>query len=83
MLTNGQREVYASHVWDAVVQRRCSVAPEMSSAEWHVLATWMDKGIPLRIVLRGIKDCTGTPRTLLCFRAAVEEAAHKWRRALA
>ena len=79
-----QRRVYSESVWSNFQDKAATPSTRMmSSAEWALLASWMDRGIPLRVVLRGIKDCGGKPGTLLGVRAAVEEAYVQWRKAMA
>jgi hypothetical protein len=85
-LTPAEREKYAREVWAAWQQRIGGNGEAMSSAEWDTVTRWMDVGVPLRIVLRGIQDCGGQPtphHTLLYVQPAVNEAFERWRRALA
>lgn len=78
---------YARIVWQEWCTRRGDEGLGlMSSAEWDLLAGWMDAEIPLRIVLRGIQDCAGkiTARTQLMYvSSSVEEAVAQWRKAVA
>jgi hypothetical protein len=56
----------------------------MSSAEFHVIRGWQDRGWPLRVVLRGIQDCAQRKKlplraTVLYVSPAVKEAFSAWR----
>ena len=83
-MSREERIHYANAVWVAVLRKtgRNEVTC-MAPAEWQVLSRWMEIPIPLRVVLRGIKDCGGKPGTLLGVRAGVEQAYVQWRKALA
>lgn len=80
------RKVFARAVWEAWCQKRGSGASgslrQMSHVEWDLLRRWIEKGTPLRVILRGIADCSSgkiTPRTPLSYAGpAVEEAAQHW-----
>jgi hypothetical protein len=75
-----QRQVYAQEVWDAFLARTGqSPTKTMSTLEWDVVRGWMEAGIPLRIVMRGIDDTKGTGRLLSYYDPSVREAAQKWR----
>lgn len=57
----------------------------VSSIEYALMLRWWKARIPLRIVLRGIKDCAGQvgPQTRLVYVGpAVEEAVASWRKAV-
>jgi hypothetical protein len=65
----------------------------LSNAEWNLVRGWRLEGLPLRIVLRGIRDALDghahgwsrdrKVRSLSYCRTAVEAAGERWRRALA
>jgi len=79
-----QRRIYAESVWSAFKDKAATPSTRMMSpAEWALLSKWVDRGIPLRIVLRAIRDHLGHPRTLLTLEASVQEAWRHWQRALA
>lgn len=80
-MTPEERQGYAREAWRAFQGRRAG-RNHMSPAEWHVVAGWMDREVPLRVVLRGIEDCGGPPKTLLGIVGAVEEAYRHWQRSL-
>ena len=82
-LTQGERFEYSKEVWLAFIKRRGSVTPTMSSLEWNQLCTWMDEPVPLRCVLAGIRECGGTPRTLMYVVPSVRDEARKVERLLA
>ena len=79
-MTSEQRERYAHEIIKVLEARKAGYM--MSCAEWHILAGWMDREIPLAIVLLGISQCN-PPKSLLYVRPAVEEAIDHWERALA
>jgi hypothetical protein len=54
----------------------------MSSLEFDVLKRWMDAGIPLAVVLRGITDTRGKGRMLGYFASSVQEAVEMQRKAV-
>src|SRR3990172_574761 len=83
-LSREERIHYANSVWVAVLRKtgRNEVTC-MAPAEWQVLSRWMEIPIPLRVVLRGIKDCGGNPGPPRGVRAGVEQAYVQWRKALA
>lgn len=82
-MTNAQRYQYAQEVWTAFKDKSAG-SPRMTlglmtPAEWSVVATWMDRDIPLRVVLRAFKDTKGKDaRTLLYFAGPVEQAYRHW-----
>lgn len=82
--TPEERLEFRSAVWEAWVAKRGPGGPDMSNAEWVLVCRWMNVGWPLRIVLRGIKDCSEgniTPTTTLFYvEPAVVEAAKRWRK---
>jgi hypothetical protein len=65
----------------------------LSNAEWNLVRTWRLSGLPLRIVLRGIRDALDAHahgwsrdrkvKSLAYCRVAVEAAGERWQRALA
>ena len=65
----------------------------LSNAEWNLVRSWRLQGLPLRIVLRGIRDALDAHahgwsrdrqvKSLAYCKAAVETAGERWRRALA
>jgi hypothetical protein len=81
-MTGSEQIDYATTIWAAVRERIGKPQHFMSSAEWAQVVKWRDEGIPLRVVLRGIADCGGQPRTLLGVAPAVEEAYRRWRKSL-
>jgi hypothetical protein len=82
-MTEADREVYAAAVWAEFL--RLSGEPETrmaSPGEWTQLKRWIDQGVPLRIVLRGMSDTKGKGARLNYYGPSVDEAVGKWRRAL-
>jgi hypothetical protein len=82
-LTQNEREEFYRVVQEAFYAK--ANLPEtrgLTSAEGELIHTWIERGWPLRIVERGIKDCGGrSAKSLLYFKPAVEEAVKKWREA--
>lgn len=72
-MTAEERISYARTVWYDF-QQKAKIGRECSSSEWHVLAKWMDRGLPLFVVLRGIQDFSGRPRRLEAVVPSVEAA---------
>lgn len=71
--------------------RRGTELPEPSSSDVYVAGQWHAEGIPLRVVLRGIAECSGVDKldpgkrqriTLAYFRPAVKEAEEFRRKAV-
>jgi hypothetical protein len=64
----------------------------LSNAEWNLVRTWRLQGLPLRIVLRGIRDALDAHahgwsrdrkvKSLAYCKSAVEAAGERWRQAL-
>lgn len=78
-----QRQRYAEEVWSEFLrvsgQRTTRLA---SPSEFAMLKSWMDAGIPLRIVLRGLTDCVGKGKSLNYYAPAVLEAIEANRQAV-
>ena len=65
----------------------------LSNAEWNLVRSWRLAGLPLRIVLRGIRDALDAHahgwsrdrkvKSLAYCKVAVETAGERWQRALA
>jgi hypothetical protein len=72
------RPTYAEACWDTFRQKFQPTRLMMSSAEFHQISAWMDRSLPLPVVLRGIEETGGKPRTLLACYTAVERAATYW-----
>jgi hypothetical protein len=81
-LTREQRIDYARAVWQAFEDKR-GQEQQPSSAEWHVLAGWMDLDIPLRVVLRAMADTGGRAKRLDYYAGPVREAYKRWLEAVA
>ena len=82
------RQRYCEQVWLAWLDANARSQDDCSSsAEWDLMCTWHDQGIPLRVVLRGMQDCLRSaprrPASLMYLGPAVKEAAEHWRKALA
>lgn len=82
-MTREERVEYARAVWKAFEDKRGGYERQMSPAEWHILATWMDANIPLRVVLRALEETGGNGRTLSYYFLPVEQAYRRWKEAVA
>ena len=76
------RGEYVKAVWAALVERRGTPSPEMSTAEWDQACQWFNAGVPLAVVLRGIADCVGKPKSLMYVKPAVKDAVAYWDKAM-
>jgi len=81
-VTQAQRSEYAQAVWDAFLEHSGSTRLMASPLEFDLIRRWMDE-VPLRVVLRGIWDCTGRGKTLAYYSDPVREAAQHWHEATA
>ena len=73
---------YADAVWNIFREKHQPGRLTMSSAEFHQVATWFKRGIPLPIVERGINEAGGKPRTVLACYHPVERAYEYWFKAI-
>jgi hypothetical protein len=81
MMNGEQRRRYVREVVRAMV----GLEPEdyrMSVAEFGVLQNWMDKGVPLRVVLQAMTEMDKHP-SILYIKPAVEKELERIGRALA
>ena len=76
------RPTYAEAVWETFRTKYQSQRFTMSSSEFHLLSGWMDKNIPLPVVLRAIDEMGGKPRTLHACEVPVEKAYGYWFQAM-
>jgi hypothetical protein len=67
------RVTYLQAVW-STFQDKAGTKRDMSSAEYHEASKWLDRNIPLPIVLRGIHEFEGAPRRLEACVVSVERA---------
>lgn len=67
----------AQAIWSAF-QDKAGSKRDMSSAEFWTVSKWMDRSLPLPIVLRGIHEFEGVPRRLEACVASVERSAAYW-----
>ena len=54
-----------------------------TAREWYVLTGWLDRGIPLPVILRGFGEFQGRPRLLTAMEAPVERAYRYYAQAMA
>jgi hypothetical protein len=75
------RVPFAQAVW-ASFQHKAGTERDMSSAEFMTVSRWMDRSIPLPVVLRAIHEFDGTPRRLEACEASVARAEAYWFQAM-
>lgn len=75
------RVSYAQAVWSSF-QHKAGTHRDMSSAEFMCVSRWMDRSIPLPIVLRAIHEFNGTPRRLEAVESEVQRAYEYWFQAM-
>lgn len=82
--TDEQRQEWAAAVWEAFQEHSGDRTTRlMSPSEWATLKGWMDRGIPLRVILRGIRETRGKGGKLLTYYNSSVLAAHEhWRQSL-
>ena len=78
-LTPDERVLVGKAIWSEF-EKLTGREANGSSAEYDLIRRWMDRGIPLPVLLRGIGETTGKPRTLMACEAAVERAVAYWQR---
>jgi hypothetical protein len=71
------RPTYARAVWEQF-QAKAGTQRDMSPAEFWVISKWMDRSIPLPIVLRGLEEFAGRPRRLEAVVDSVNRAYAYW-----
>lgn len=74
------RTAYCEAVWDSFVAKRGPGPLVMSPMDYSLICEWLDRGIPLFVILRSIDDCAGRGRTLAYFKLAVEEEIARWQK---
>jgi hypothetical protein len=76
------RVFYARAVW-ATFRSKAGTLRDMSSAEFVLIGRWMDRSLPLPVVLQAIEDFSGVPRRLEACEMSVERAYAYYRQAMA
>jgi len=76
-LTPEERISYMQAVWETF-QHKAGTKRDMSSAEYHQVSKWLDSGVPLFAVLRGIAEFGGKPRRLEAVAGPVDKAVAYW-----
>ena len=74
------------HVARAVWDEFCKLSGQerdMRCTEWYVLSGWMDRDIPLPVILRAFSELNGKPRLLTAMEAPVNRAYAYYRQAMA
>jgi hypothetical protein len=75
------RPSYADAVWESFRERFGIQRLTASSVEGVLVSRWMDRGIPLAIVLRGVGETGGRPMNLTACEKPVERAVEYWQQA--
>lgn len=82
-LTDEERKTYADDVWSKFLEVSGLRGTRlMSPGEYSTLSGWMDGGIPLRVVLRGLQDTRGKGKMLSYYHSSVQQAYESWRQAV-
>ena len=76
-MDSDDRVEYGKAVWETFCTKH-GISRGGTSAEWNLISKWMDAGHVLAIVLRGIEETGGKPRTLHACERAVDEAVARW-----
>lgn len=67
------RERYTAAVVKAVYHcEPVDAGPRCPPAEWGVIASWFDKGIPLAVVIEATEQVSGRPPSIMYIRDIVE-----------
>lgn len=77
------RPTYAEAVWDTFRAKHQPNRFTMSTAEFQVVSRWMDRDVPLFVVLRALEEFTGRARRLEALEGPVEKAYAYYRQAMA
>lgn len=75
------RITYLQAIWSSF-QSKARTKRDMSSSEYWAASKWLDRNVPLPVVLRGIHEFEGTPRRLEAVVASVERAEAYWFQAM-
>lgn len=80
-MTDADKREYAKAVLACFFERNGQPERLISSLEWETLRVWIEH-YPLRIVLRGMADCSRPGRSLTYYGPSVREAIERWRGAV-
>lgn len=69
---DGARREYYDAVWEAYVARTGETTRIAGPADYAWLKRWYDEGVPLRVVLHGIRETRGTGKNLGYYWPSVE-----------
>lgn len=81
-LSSEERIAYMRAVWDTF-RDKANTQRDMTNAEYHAVAKWLDADVPLFVVCRAIQDFEGVPKRLEALHHPVEKAIAYWRKSLA
>ena len=82
-MKNEDRPHVARAIWGEFCKLRGDGAPNPTAREWYVLSGWMDRDIPLPVILRAFGEFQGKPRLLTAMEAPVNRAYAYYRQAMA
>ena len=82
-LTAEDRVHVARAVWAEFVKLRGEGAPNPSSREYYVLSSWLDRQIPLAVILQAFGEFQGKPRVLGAMEVPVATEYARYRQAMA
>ena len=81
-LTADQRVAYVRAIWETFKKTWKVGRLEMNRLEYELARSWAVRGIPLRVVLQGVSQTGGKPRTLHACENAVAEEVERWATAI-
>lgn len=73
----------ARAVWSEFMKLRGEGTPNPTAREWYVLSGWLDRDIPLPVILRAFSEFQGQPRLLTAMETPVNRAYAYYRQAMA
>lgn len=80
-MTADQRVEWLQTLW-ANFQKKARTQRAMSSAEYWIASKWLDRNLPLAVVLRAVQDFEGQPRRLEALAQGVEKAVAYWHQSI-
>lgn len=83
MLRNEDRPTYAEAVWDTFRAKHQPDRLMMSNTEFKLVERWMDRDVPLFVVLMALEEFTGRARRLEALEGPVEKVYAYYRQAMA
>ena len=77
-LTANQRIAYVRAIWETFKKTWKVTRFDMTSGEYELARSWAVRGLPLGVVLQGMSQTGGKPRTLHACENAVAEEVERW-----